>query len=157
MKIVVAGGGYAGLSCLMEIADRLPDAERVLVDPSRWHLRQTRLQEALRRLELEVETVLGDLLQSGHRDVGLRVRDERVDARVGHVDGAGHMYDTAVLFGAPEVAFGIGVLRHGGREFGAVGGRQGLHEVLADTARPGRERKEKGEKKREAFHLGSCR
>ena len=49
MKIVVAGGGYAGLSCLMEIADRLPDAERVLVDPSRWHLRQTRLQEALRR------------------------------------------------------------------------------------------------------------
>jgi len=49
MKIMVVGGGYAGLSCLMALADLLPDSRRILVDPSDYHLKQTRLQEALRR------------------------------------------------------------------------------------------------------------
>lgn len=47
MNIVVVGGGYAGMSCLMELARRLPDARRFLVDPDRYHLQQTRLHEAL--------------------------------------------------------------------------------------------------------------
>ncbi len=47
MNIVVVGGGYAGMSCLMELARRLPDARRILVDPGRYHLQQTRLHEAL--------------------------------------------------------------------------------------------------------------
>ncbi len=49
MRIVVVGGGYAGLSCLMELADLMPDSRRVLVDPVDHHLKVTRLQEALRR------------------------------------------------------------------------------------------------------------
>jgi NADH dehydrogenase len=49
VKVVVLGGGYAGLSCLLALADRLPQSERVLVDPGRHHLKLTRLQEALRR------------------------------------------------------------------------------------------------------------
>lgn len=49
MRIVVVGGGYAGLSCLMALADRLPDTQRVLVDPARYHIKLTRLQEGLRR------------------------------------------------------------------------------------------------------------
>lgn len=47
MNIVVVGGGYAGMSCLMELARRLPDARRILVDPGLYHLQQTRLHEAL--------------------------------------------------------------------------------------------------------------
>ena len=47
MKILVAGGGYAGMSCLMELARRLPDSQRVLIDPARDHLKLTRLHEAL--------------------------------------------------------------------------------------------------------------
>lgn len=49
MKVVVLGGGYAGLACLARLARVLPDAERHLVDPNRWHLRRTLLHETLRR------------------------------------------------------------------------------------------------------------
>jgi len=49
MRIVVLGGGYAGLACLARLARALPDAERHLVDPARWHLRRTLLHETLRK------------------------------------------------------------------------------------------------------------
>jgi len=47
MKIVVAGGGYAGMSCLMDLARRFPQTHRTLVDPGEHHLQVTRLHEAL--------------------------------------------------------------------------------------------------------------
>lgn len=49
MKIVVVGGGYAGLSCLMRLAEILPESKRTLIDPSGYHLKLTRLHEGLRR------------------------------------------------------------------------------------------------------------
>ncbi len=49
MRVVVLGGGYAGLACLARLARALPDAERHLVDPARWHLRRTLLHETLRK------------------------------------------------------------------------------------------------------------
>lgn len=49
MRIVVLGGGYAGLACLARLARALPRAERHLVDPGRWHLRRTLLHETLRK------------------------------------------------------------------------------------------------------------
>jgi NADH:ubiquinone reductase (H+-translocating) len=48
MRIVVLGGGYAGLACLARLARVAPRAERHLVDPKPWHTRRTLLHEALR-------------------------------------------------------------------------------------------------------------
>lgn len=47
MRIVVLGGGYAGLACLIELHRLLPDSERTLVDPAPDHLKQTHLHQAL--------------------------------------------------------------------------------------------------------------
>ena len=47
MKIIVVGGGYAGLACLIELSRRLPESERLLIDPGTHHLKLTRLHEAL--------------------------------------------------------------------------------------------------------------
>jgi NADH dehydrogenase len=49
MRVVVVGGGYAGLSCLVRLASRFPESKRTLVDPGDRHLKRTRLQELLRR------------------------------------------------------------------------------------------------------------
>lgn len=48
MKIVVAGGGYAGLACLMELRRRIPDASLRLYDPRQAHLKLTHLHETVR-------------------------------------------------------------------------------------------------------------
>jgi NADH:ubiquinone reductase (H+-translocating) len=49
MNVVVLGAGYAGLACLARLSRVLPRAERVLVDPMRWHLRRTLLHESIRK------------------------------------------------------------------------------------------------------------
>jgi NADH:ubiquinone reductase (H+-translocating) len=49
MNVVVLGGGYAGLACLARLSRVLPRAERVLVEPFRWHLRRTLLHETIRK------------------------------------------------------------------------------------------------------------
>lgn len=69
MKIVVAGGGYAGLACLMELRRRMDDAELVLIDPGENHLKVTHLHETVRRPLGDFQTPyakLGDRFGFGH-------------------------------------------------------------------------------------------
>lgn len=61
MRVVVVGGGYAGLACLARLARVMPDAERHLVDPGRWHLRRTLLHETLRRPLAELRAGFGPI------------------------------------------------------------------------------------------------
>jgi NADH dehydrogenase len=48
-RVVVIGGGYAGIACLAELRVHLPAAELHLIDPAPWHLKLTRLHEAASR------------------------------------------------------------------------------------------------------------
>ncbi len=72
MKIVVAGGGYAGLACLMELRRRMCDAELHLYDPRSHHLKITHLHETVRvpraRFEVPFSEIAARLKFEHHRD-----------------------------------------------------------------------------------------
>lgn len=48
IKVIIAGGGYAGLATLITLRQHFPHADILLIDPSPFHLRKTLLHEALR-------------------------------------------------------------------------------------------------------------
>lgn len=49
LRVVIVGGGYAGLAALVTLRERRPDAELTLVDPRDHHLKITHLHETFRR------------------------------------------------------------------------------------------------------------
>lgn len=49
IRVVIAGGGYAGLASLITLRRHDPSADLVLIDPAEAHLRLPRLHESLRR------------------------------------------------------------------------------------------------------------
>jgi NADH dehydrogenase len=49
LRVVIAGGGYAGLSALVTLREHRPDAEILLIDPRPYHLKITHLHESFRR------------------------------------------------------------------------------------------------------------
>jgi len=48
-RVVIVGGGYAGLAALVTLRERRPDAEITLIDPRDHHLKVTHLHESFRR------------------------------------------------------------------------------------------------------------
>jgi NADH dehydrogenase len=48
-KVIIVGGGYAGLSALVALREHSPEAEIVLIDPRDQHLKVTHLHESFRR------------------------------------------------------------------------------------------------------------
>lgn len=49
MRVVVAGGGYAGLACLLELRKLAPRAQLHLVDPGTAHVKLAQLHETVHR------------------------------------------------------------------------------------------------------------
>jgi NADH dehydrogenase len=49
LKLIIIGGGYAGLSALITMRKQAPDAEITLIDPRPYHLIITRLHETVYR------------------------------------------------------------------------------------------------------------
>ena len=45
LKLIIIGGGYAGLSALITMRKQAPDAEITLIDPRPYHLIITRLHD----------------------------------------------------------------------------------------------------------------
>lgn len=77
MRVVVVGGGYAGLACLLELKRSLPSSRRILIDPGRYHVKATRLHEALDR---PLEGLRQDFADLGRR-YGFEHRRERLSLR----------------------------------------------------------------------------
>jgi NADH dehydrogenase len=75
MRIVVVGGGYAGLSCLLELKRKCPDADRVLIDPATHHVRLTSLHEALDRPLADLRISFEDL---GRRNGFRHIRERPI-------------------------------------------------------------------------------
>ncbi len=48
LKIVIVGGGYAGIAALTTLVEYMPDAEVTIIDPRTHHLKITHLQETFR-------------------------------------------------------------------------------------------------------------
>lgn len=147
MRVVVVGGGYAGLSCLMALADLLPDSRRVLVDPADHHLKVTRLQEAFRRPLNELRVPFARLgEQYGFRH--LKARPSMTTGSVERADRTGRLStgDLDEPFDALVVANG-GKPRPRPRQAGCIGladlktrdGRR-LVRLIASTAGNRRDR-----------------
>lgn len=49
LKLIIIGGGYAGLSALIALRKRAPEAEITLIEPRSYHLIITRLHETVHR------------------------------------------------------------------------------------------------------------
>jgi len=49
LKLIIIGGGYAGLSALITLRKQVPNAEITLIDPRPYHLIITRLHETVHR------------------------------------------------------------------------------------------------------------
>jgi NADH dehydrogenase len=88
IRVVIAGGGYAGLASLITLRRHDPSADLVLIDPAEAHLRLRRLHESLRRPVAELRVpfaLIAHRFQCRHvraalefdENVLLRLRRER--------------------------------------------------------------------------------
>ena len=130
MRIVVAGGGYAGIACLARLSRLLPRAERHLLDASAWHLRRTRLHEVLRRPlgELRVDlSALARRWRFRHHHVHL----DWTPARLAQWSARGRL-----PLGRGELAFDALVIATGLRQL-AAGPPAGLGVVALDSLATG--------------------
>lgn len=117
MRVVVLGGGYAGVVLGDRLERRLPaDVELLLVDESGEHLVQHELHRAIRRPELvdELTIPLDDIFDRTRVIVGTVDRLDRENRVVALDDGSTIEYDVAALcLGAETEFYGLpGVEEH---------------------------------------------
>jgi NADH dehydrogenase len=131
MRVVVAGGGYAGLACLLELRKLAPRAELHLADPGAAHLKQTLLHEALHRPLDELRVPYAELAQRyGFEHHRQAIGDDGVfDAAQLHAWHA----ERSVPLGGARLAFDHLVIATGARPRlradAAVGGRRSYDQI----------------------------
>jgi NADH dehydrogenase len=111
MRVVVLGGGYAGVVLSDRLERRLPsDVELVVVDESGEHLVQHELHRAIRRPEFvdEITIPLEDIFDRARVTVGTVDRVDRDERVVALADGSTIEYDVAaVCLGAETEFYGL--------------------------------------------------
>jgi NADH dehydrogenase len=118
MRVVVLGGGYAGIVLTDRLEDRLPaDVDLVVVDDTGQHLVQHEVHRAIRRPSYadDIEVPLSDVVDRARVEVGTVETVDRDDRRVEFEDGSELPYDVAaVCLGAETAYYGLpGVEEHG--------------------------------------------
>ncbi|MFB6269781.1 MAG: NAD(P)/FAD-dependent oxidoreductase [Halobacterium sp.] len=118
MRVVVLGGGYAGIVLTDRLEDRLPaDVDLVVVDEDGQHLVQHELHRAIRRPSYadDIEVPLADVLDRARVEVATVESVDRDADRVAFADGSTMEYDVlAVCLGAETEYYGLpGVEEHG--------------------------------------------
>jgi NADH dehydrogenase len=63
VRVVVVGGGHAGVATIIDLRRRMAEAEIHLVDPGSQHLKLTRLQKTLRSPLSEQQIAFAELGQ----------------------------------------------------------------------------------------------
>jgi NADH:ubiquinone reductase (H+-translocating) len=131
MRIVVVGGGYAGLACLARLAGVLPEAERHLIEPQRWHLRRTLLHEVLRKPLSVLRADLGPVA----RRWGFRHHRQRLAWSTDQL--AKWSATRRIVLGGRELAFDALVLASGLRGLSGPVSRAQTPPVLLETLATG--------------------
>lgn len=70
LKLIIIGGGYAGLSALITVRKQVPNADITLIDPRPYHLIITRLHETVHRPLNSIQipySVLADRFNFSHK------------------------------------------------------------------------------------------
>lgn len=104
LRVVVAGGGYAGLAALSALRTQRPDADLVLIDPRPHHLKITRLHESFRRPLAEFQvpfSALGRRFGFRHVQAALPIDEPALSqwntGRALTVDGAALEFDYLLI------------------------------------------------------------
>mgnify|MGYP001811978659 FL=1 len=129
MRVVVVGGGYAGISCLIRLHGRFRECQRILVDPGHLHIKRTRLQEIVRRPLEGLREPFVDLAAR----FGFRMRHGLVDCRPASL--AGYSREGRLPLGKRGLAFDFLVVATGSPDR-TPPGRAADVITVADTATP---------------------
>ncbi len=83
LKLIIIGGGYAGLSALITLRNQAPDAEITLIDPRPSHLIITRLHETVHRPLSKIQipySLLAERFDFIHKQQAIQLDEDRLKA-----------------------------------------------------------------------------
>lgn len=116
-RVLIVGGGYAGLAALVSLRRHRPEAEITLVDPRSQHIKITHLHETFRRPLEAFRVPFADLgEQLGFRHVQAEVRMEDEDLRRWQVERCLQLADETLEFDCLLLASGMALPPPGTRE-----------------------------------------
>lgn len=138
MRVVVLGGGYAGIVAVSGLERRLPtEVELVLVDRRAHHVVRHEIHRVIRRpgFAETIQVPFGDILGRARLRQGTVADIDPSGSSIEFEDGTNLSYDTAaVCFGASPAYYGLdGVREHGiplGGPADALAIGQGVLDIL---------------------------
>jgi len=118
MRVIVAGGGYAGLATLIALRHSLPEVEIHLVDPREYHIKLTHLHQTLKRPLSDFcipFAALAKKYEFTHHRLALPISDDNLES---------WEWNRAIPLPEGELAFEYLVIATGAKPHLVPGGKQ---------------------------------